>query len=230
MFIVSPSTLRNPSALEMRTAPKRMLGRVTLIPRKGLSGRQFLRLIFEVQILRFLLPLIPFVVAMLIWPHLALPISQAPIPMLMVIGFVEMRVLSVKPDARDALISDADMARGLDAFRFNANQILNRIAAHRDLSEAEIMLVVEQSTLARIPPLTLVSIQEAQPKARVLDLDVEERAMIASTLFDADLTEKDLQLIALRENENLRTVTLDTRSVSAHARMAAMIAPKAQAG
>jgi hypothetical protein len=223
MFIVCPSTIWNASALETQNAPKRMLGRITLLPRRGIGLRTLARLVFEIQILRYLVPLIPFVVAMLIWPHLALPISQAPVPMLIVIAVVETKVLSISPSARDTLISDADMERGLDAFRFNATKILTRIAVNHDLTEGEIMLVVEQSEIARVPPLTLVSVQKAAPKAAVLDLSPEERHMIQDTLFDDPHTARQMHLIALRQNENLRSVTLDVHSVSAHARMAALM-------
>lgn len=223
MFIVCPSTIINASALETQNAPKRMLGRITLLPRRGIGAGTLLRLIFEIQILRYLVPLIPFVIAMIVWPHLALPISQAPVPMLIVIAVVETKVLSIKPDARESLISDADMARGEDALRFNATRILTRMAANRDLTEGEIMLVVEQSEMARVPPLTLVSVQSVTPKAAVLDLSSEEQDVLRETLFDAENTERQMHLVALRQNENLRSVTLDVSTVSAHARMAALM-------
>ncbi len=194
-----------------------------MVPRRGIRFGVLCRLIFEIQILRYLLPLVPFVVAMLVWPHLALPISQAPVPMLIVIAVVETKVLSIKPDARAALIEDADMARGLDALRFNATRILTRIAADRKLSDSELLLVVEQSEIARIPPLTLVSIQQSQPKAHVLDLTQQECELIQTTLFDGDISERQLHLISLRQAENLRSIALDTRSISAHARMAALM-------
>jgi hypothetical protein len=53
------------------------------------------------------------------------------------------------------------------------------------------MLVAEQSELARVTPLTLVSVQSAVPEPHVLDLDAEDRAILQDTLFDADLTEAD---------------------------------------
>lgn len=222
MFIVSPGTVLNDGALEMRNAPKRMIGRIAILPRRGASFRTVMRIVFEIQLLRYLLPLLPLVVAMLIWPSLALPIAQAPLPMFLIIILFEMRVLAYKKEARPGLIDDDDMARGLDAFRFNAGRILTRIAAMRNLTEGEILLVVEQSELARVPPLTLVSVQEARPDAQVLDLSEEERALIEEGLFDDQLTEKRLHLIALRESENLRTVALDVATISAHARMAAL--------
>lgn len=221
MFIVSPSTLYNASALETRAVPKRMIGRISLIPRRGASWRLVLRLIFEVQVLRFLIALLPFVIAMVVWPHLALPISQAPIPMLFLIYFVETRVFDIPRDKREALISDADRDRTLDALQFNAKRVLRRIVARKGIAEGEIHLVVEQSEMGRVPPLTLVSVQQATPKPSVLELEAEDRALLSEELFDATLTEKKLQLVALRERENLRSVMIEAREISAHARMAA---------
>ena len=93
MFIVTPTTLLNSAALETRQVPKRMLGRIAVIPRRGASLGLCARLLFETQILRYLLPLVPFVIAMLVWPRLALPIAQAPVPKVLVIALVEMKVL-----------------------------------------------------------------------------------------------------------------------------------------
>ena len=223
MIIVSPSTIWNASALETRTIPKRVLGRVTLLPRSGLSIRTLLRLIFEIQLLRYALPLIPFLIAMFTWPRLALPIAQAPVLMLMAIALVEMRLLSVRRKDRDALIGDGDMARTLDALNFNATRLLTRLAARRGLTRGELMLVIEQSELARIAPLTLVSVQRREPDPEVLTLGPDERQMILEGLFDDQVTEQELHLVALRENENLRSIALDAASISAHARMTALL-------
>jgi len=223
MFIVSPSTLYNASALETRAVPKRMIGRISLIPRRGANWRIILRLVFEVQVLRFLIALLPFVVAMFIWPHLALPISQAPIPMLFLIYFVETRVFDVPKEKRAALISDVDRDRTLDAFQFNGKRALTRIAAQKEIAEGELHLVVEQSEMGRVPPLTLVSVQQATPAPVVLELDEADRAILTGTLFDDTLTEQKLQLVSLRERQNLRSVMIEARDISAHARMAATL-------
>ncbi len=223
MFVVTPSTMLNRAALETRQVPKRMLGRIAVLPRAGASGRLWLRLIFEMQLLRFLIPLIPFVLAMVIWPHLALPISQAPVPMMLVIGFVEMRVLAISPEARKTLISEAEIARGQDALRFNARRVLTKIAARNEMKTGELSLVVEQSELARVPPLTLVSVQQSHPEPEVLDLSAEDRALLEQELFDADLTEGLLHRISLAGRENLHMVTLDVATISAHARLSALI-------
>lgn len=190
--------------------------------------RTLLRLIFEVQALRYVLPLIPFVIAMFVWPHLALPIAQAPILMVLVVGFFEMRLLAVKREEREKLITEVDMASTLDALRFNATRLLTRLAARRGLTSGELLLVIEQSQLARIAPLTLVSIQQREPAPKVLTLDTDERQMIREGVFDAQLTERKLHLVGLRENENLRTIALDTATISAHARMTALLEGQAQ--
>jgi hypothetical protein len=223
MFIVSPSTLWNSRALETRGVPKRIIGRISLFPRQGATGRLVLRLLFEVQVLRFFAALMPFVVAMFVWPHLALPISQAPIPMLFLIFFVETRVFNMPKEKRESLISVADMERTLDALEFNARKVLTKITAHKGLQSGDVHLVVEQSELGRVPVLTLVSVQLAGSDPKVLDLDETERRMIENGLFDDSLTEQRLHHVILRQNRNLRSVVIDAREISAHARMAALM-------
>jgi hypothetical protein len=226
MFIVSPTTICNAQALDTRRVPKRMIGRISLIPRRGASWKVVARLIFEVQVLRYLAALAPFVIAMLLWPHLALPISQAPIPMLLVIALVETKVFNMPKDKREKLISEDDMARALDALRFNARRILTRIAARRDMKAGELLLVVEQSEISRVPPLTLVSVQQAEPEPMVLDLDARDRALIEAELFDDRLTPSVLHHVGLRQRQNLHSVSLDAREISAHARIAALVSAR----
>jgi hypothetical protein len=228
MIIVSPSTIWNSGALETRSVPKRVLGRITILPRTGVCTGTLLRLIFEVQVLRYVLPLVPFVIAMFVWPHLALPIAQAPILMVMVVAFCEMRLLAIGREDRDKLITDSEMASTLDALRFNATRLLTRLAARRGLTVGDLLLVIEQSQLARIAPLTLVSLQQREPAPMVLTLDADERRMIREGLFDDQLTERKLHLVGLRENENLRTISLNTATISAHARMTALLDRQAQ--
>lgn len=228
MFIVCPSTVWNSAALETRSVPKRMIGRIAILPRAGVSGHTIARLIFEVQVLRFFIALAPFIIAMLIWPHLALPISQAPIPMLFLIYFVETRVLNMPKEKRAALIDEDDMQRTLDALDFNARRLLTRIGARQDLTEGMLHLVIEQSEMARVPPLTLVSVQIDGAETRVLDLDATDRALIDEMLFDESLTPAQVHLVTLRQNQNLRSVAIDLRDISAHARMAAKVASTPQ--
>jgi hypothetical protein len=89
------------------------------------------------------------------------------------------------------------------------------------MSEGELALVLEQSELARVTPLTLVSVQSPTPGPHVLDLDAEERAILETRLFDDDLTERMLHNANLREDRHIREVKVAAESVSAHARLAA---------
>jgi hypothetical protein len=61
-------------------------------------------------------------------------------------------------------------------------------------------------------------------RPEVMRLSNEERALVAATLFEPPLDEARLHLIGLARDEGLHQVTLDARSVSAHARLAALIA------
>ena len=223
MFVVSPTTIWNAAALETRSAPKTLIGRMTVLPRAGGSARLWLRILFESQILRFSVALSPFVVAIFVWPDLALPIAQAPVAMLIVVGIVEMRVLRVRNESRAGIVPADDAARALDALRFRGERALAKIAARRGLRTGELMLVVEQSDLARVAPLTFVSVQVGGAAPEVLALDQEERAILHAALFGEGFTERALHLANLRENRFLRTVTLEARAVSAHARMVALM-------
>lgn len=226
MLVVSQDTIRNASVLETRSLPKKFFGRVQLLPRGG-SVVLILRLVLEVQLLRYLAALLPFVAIPFLSRDLALPVTQAPIAMLIVIAFVEMKILRLSPKARARLLDEDEAARRLDTFRFRAQAALRRIAARRDLSEGELMLVLEQSELARVPPLSLVSVQTALPEPHLLALDGDERAILDQTLFDADLTEKMVHAANLRDDIMIREVRIETRGVSAHARMAAYLDKRA---
>ena len=222
MFIVSQSTVLNSAALEMRHVPRRFLGRVTLIPIRGAGAALLLRMIFEVELLRYLAALLPFVVAALIWRDSALAIAQAPLLMFLLIYAVEMRFLRLTPAKRDMLLDQAEADRGLDLLRVRALSILTRIGSGRALLRGTLHLVVEQSDLARVAPLTLVSVQTEDGPA-ILTLTAAEEALIHETLFRAPLTERQMLLINLCQNEYLRDVRLDLNAISAHARLAALI-------
>ncbi|ULB10370.1 hypothetical protein ORIO_10720 [Cereibacter azotoformans] len=223
MFIVSPSTVWNRSALETRQVPRRIFGRVLLLPRRGFPLRLIWRIVFETQMLRFLAVLAPFVVAMLIWRQSALAIAQAPLLMIVAILFVETNVLRIPKERREKIIDRAEADRGLDLLQVRGRTILTRIAARRKLERGVLHLVIEQSDMAHITPLTFVSVQsEAGPE--IVRLSREEEAMIRKTLFEAPLSERKLLRINLLENVFLRDVTLDMRGVSAHARLAALSA------
>ncbi|PWR03641.1 hypothetical protein DKT77_05735 [Meridianimarinicoccus roseus] len=226
MILIAPNTVWNPRALETRRVPRKLLGRVAILPRQRLPVRIWARLVVEGQFLRFSLALSPFVAAMFIWPESALPISQAPLAMLLVIGVVEMKLLRVPRDRRDEVVDAATADRTLDTLRFRARRVLGRIAARRGLDRGAMHLVVEQSELARIAPLTLVSLQAepgvGAPQAAVLTPDPEERAWLAG-LFDDTLTERDLHLANQRADLFLRDIAFEAQTVSAHSRLAALM-------
>ncbi len=222
MLIITEATLANPGVLETASRPKRFLGRVALFPRGGGVGA-WARLIAEVQLLRYIAPLLPFVGFALVFRELALPFTQAPLLMLIAIIVVEMRVLRLSKTARMRLVSEEEAARRLDALTFRARACLRRIAARHALADGELRLVIEQSELARIPPLTLVSVQVDKPRPRVLALDEGDRAVLQTGLFDAELTERDLLAVNHREDRYLRDIAQEARAVSAHARLAALL-------
>lgn len=183
------------------------------------------RLVFEVEFLRYMAALMPFVVATLIWRDYALAIAQAPIPMLILIYLVEARLLRVPPGQRAALVSEAEADRGLDLLRERARSILTKIAAGRGIEAGHLHLVIEQSEMLRIAPLSLVSVQ-SEDGPEILDLSRDERALVHATLFQPPLTERELQKIGLARKIALHDVGLDAREVSAHARLAALRAAR----
>lgn len=234
MFIVSPQTVTRPHMLEMRQVPRRFLGRGLLIPRRGGTGGLVARMIFEVEMLRYLGALLPFAVAALVWQDQALAIAQAPLLMVFVIYGVEMRFLRVPPARRAAMIDPADAERGLDLLAVRARAILTQIAAGRGLAQGHLHLVIEQSDLCRLPPLTYVSVQsEGGPEViapEVIALSPGEEALLRDALFQPPLDERRLHRINLRQDEFLRDVGLDLRTISAHARLAAIAARVSAAG
>lgn len=226
MFLVTPDTVLNPGALVTRQVPRRLFGRVTLWPRRGAGLRLGLRMLAEVQLLRYSAPLLPLLAIGFTWPQTALPLAQAPILMVLLIGLVEVRLLRLSPQARAALCTGTDAARTLDLLSAQGRAILTRIAAGRELGPGRLHLVVEQSDLARIPPLTYVSIQHEPDGGRpvVLVLTAAEEAMIRASLLAGAQDEAALWRANAREGVMLRMVTLDPASVSAHARLQALMA------
>ncbi|WP_439123015.1 hypothetical protein [Marivita sp.] len=222
VFVLSPDTVWNPKALETGSVPRKVLHRIALLPKGGGFGL-IARVIMENEPLRYFIALSPFVAAMFIWRDLALPISQAPVAMIIVIGFFEMKVLRISADKREALVAEDDAERVLDTLNYRARRLLTKLAAHRGQTSGTFMLVVEQSELAHVTPLTLVSVQTSDGKPRVLPLDAIERDLIRAELFDADFTERALHNANLREDVYLRSATFDARGVSGHARLAALL-------
>jgi hypothetical protein len=228
MLIVTDDTIANRGVLETRSLPKKFLGRVQLVPRKG-GLRLWARLIVEIQILRYLSALLPFVAIPLMSRDLALPVTQAPLAMLVVIALVELKVLRLSKAGRERAVEADEAARRLDTLAFRARACLRRIAARHGVTEGALRLVIEQSELARIPPLTLVSVQTDQPETRLLALDEGDRAVLAEGLFDADLTERDLLAVNHRDDLYIRDIAQEARAVSAHARLAAALEKRAAA-
>lgn len=220
-FIMTPSTVLSPGVLDVRKIPRRFLsiGR-SVYPREVLSTL-FWRAVIERPSTRYILFLLPFVLIIVLRPGYALAMSQAPLLMLGVILLVEHYVLSVPSlEARKRLIDPADADQAMDLLGLRAREVLTRIATGRDIAAGELHLVIEQSGLMRIPPLTYLSIQ--REGEGFLDLDSAEREMLSEALFDTDLDERLLQRINVRDDKMDRVFTLDTTTISAHARLAAM--------
>lgn len=224
LHIVTPQTVLSGASLSLGSAPRPLLWRgLGVAPRAPLGKALFWRMLFEQSLPRYLIALVPFPIAMLLRPDLALPIAQAPLFMFALVYLVETNVLAVPRDRRAALIGEAEAARGLDTLRDRSLRVLTRIAAGRRLADGRLHLVVEQSPLARVAPLTLVSVQAETPAPEILSLSPDEQAIIREGLFDEALSERLLQTINLSQNEFLRSTALEPRTMSAHARLAAMM-------
>lgn len=223
MLIVTHATVRNPAILRVRQLPRRFFGRVTVWPKGRISLPLLLRIIVEFQWVRYSLSLLPLVGIGMTWTGLALPLAQAPLLMLVLLWWVEMRLLRVPARKRAGLIDRAEAERGLDLLRVQARAVLTQIAAGRGLRGGQLHLVVEQSELGIFTPLTYVSVQsDAGPE--VLSLTPAEQDLIAKGLFQTPLTEQGLHRINRSQNIFLQDIALDTRAVSAHARLAAALA------
>ncbi len=227
MLILTDATLCNPGVLETRSLPKKFLGRVFIAP-STTSFRIWGRLLVEMQFLRFMVTLMPFALTPMMARDLAVPVMQAPALMVLLIVLVELKVLRLTARARAAQVGPDEAARRLDALSFRARDCLRRIAARHDLREGALRLVLEQSELARIPPLTLVSVQSDTPRPHVLALDPDDRDILGKGLFDDALSERDLLAANHRDNLYLREITQETRAVSAHARLAALLEASAR--
>ncbi len=226
MFIITKSTVTNSAVLETRSLPKRFFGRVLVLPRRGSLGL-WARILLEIQLLRYLTTLMPFVLLVFISGEIALTVSQAPVIMLMVIFVMEFRILRMPKAARQKLVDADEAARRLDMLAFRARACLRQIAARREIAEGTLHLVIEQSDFARVTPLTYVTVQTDMPEPLVLNLDAEDIGILEAGLFDADLTERDLLHVNLRDETYLRDIAQDARGVSAHARLAAWMDRKA---
>jgi len=126
---------------------------------------------------------------------------------------------------RKALVTEDQADAGLDTLRARARTLLGRIAARRGLKSGRLHLVIEQSDLLRVPPLTLVSVQ-SEEGPELLALDASEREMLTNELFAPPLTERALQHIGLARRIEVHDLTLDPATISGHARMAALMAAR----
>lgn len=222
MLILTNATLWNPGVLETRSLPKKFLGRVLVVPLTA-NIRIWSRLLVEMQVVRFAVTLLPFALSPILVADLAVPVMQAPALMVMLVVLVELRVLRLTAAERAAQVEPDDAARRLDILSFRARACLRTIAARHDLREGSLRLVVEQSELARVPPLTLVSVQGDVPRPHVLSLKSDDRDLLQQGLFDNAFSELDLLSVNHRDNLYIREITQEARAVSAHARLAALL-------
>jgi hypothetical protein len=220
MFIITRATLSNPAGLEFRQIPRRFLGLAPVWPRQA-GWRLKLRLVVEREPLRYVVALSPFAGVALVWNDSALAISQAPALMVLAVYVVEMRLLRPSAAARAKLLDAADRDRALDLLAARCRSLLTRIAAGRRMTRGTLHLVIEQSELARVAPLTLVTVQWSEGPA-ILDLTTEEMALLRDRLFAPPLTEAAMQRLSLARNESVHSVALDLPGIPAHARMAAL--------
>lgn len=222
MLILTNATLWNPGVLETRSLPRKFLGRVLIAP-SSTSFRIWARLLVEMQPLRFAVTLLPFAISPILMRDLAVPVMQAPALMVILVVLVELKVLRLTAKARTGQVGPDEAARRLDTLAFRGRSCLRSIAARRDLREGALRLVVEQSELARIAPLTLVSVQSDTPRPHVLALDPKDRELLCEGLFDDAFSERDLLAVNHRDNRYVREITQEARAVSAHARLAALL-------
>lgn len=221
MFIVTHDTIRNRSQLDLREIPRIFLGRVLVWPRIEGDWRLKLRLIFEIEGLRYFVELAPFALVALVWRESAVGVAQAPALMVLMVFAIEMRLLRPTAEGRLRLMDEAERDRMSDLLAVRGRAILTRIAAGRRMTEGALHLVIEQSELARVAPLTFVSVQWSEGP-QILDLTQAERGMLRDQLFAAPLTEAAMHRLSLARAQALHSVVLEVRTIPAHARMAAL--------
>lgn len=229
--LLTPDRLIRPGELKPARVPIRISRVGTgLRPRLSPLGATFWRFMLEKPFPRYMAALTPIVLVMLIWPDISLPVSQAPVPMFMLIFVIETRVLSIPTEAGRKRLIDPDAAgRALDLFQQRGTEILTGFAARAGVQDGPLVLVVEQSRMARVPPLTFVSIQQRHGETAVLTPDAVALSALETELFGGDLPEKLLQRVNLSQNIFLRTVELDPATISAHARLDALAVQRAAA-
>ncbi|MEM9708199.1 MAG: hypothetical protein AAF871_05355 [Pseudomonadota bacterium] len=214
----------NRSLLTTKSVPRRVLSLgLFLVPRVPPWRGVFWRAIFEHALARYTVALSPFVIVMAIWPRMALPIAEAPLLMFLFVWLFEKYGLSVpSAEARRALILEDEAGRLLDRIRVAGEAQLSRIGADREIETGMLHLVIEQSAYARVPPLTLVSVLLEAEKIEILNLSRDECDALGRALFPEADTERALHRAGLAEGVQIRRFAFDPRTITAHARLAAL--------
>ncbi|WP_145106354.1 hypothetical protein [Cereibacter sediminicola] len=224
IFVLAPSTTFNRKTLKARRFPGRFAEPQRPLPRRLMLSTAFWRMAAESAMLRNGAVVAPIPAAVLVAPDLVTAsLALSPI-LLFLLLFAEGHLVPVRPRSGD----EDEVARVLDLLRLRGRSVLTRIAAERGILKGRLTLVIEQSSLARLPPITLVSIQNSAD-GRVLDLSDEEQRMVRETLFTDGLRESALLRVNLVEKKPMREVSLEAHSISAHARLAAMARTVAKA-
>ncbi|MCE6952688.1 hypothetical protein LAZ40_24585 [Cereibacter sphaeroides] len=218
IFVLAPSTIFNRWTLKARRLPRLMLAEAQRpLPRRLMLSSAFWRMAAESPMLRNAAVIAPIPAAVLVAPDLvtaSLGLSPA---LLFLMLFAEGNLVPVR--ARKGEAEEAE--RVLDLLRTRGRAVLTRIAASRGVAKGKLTLVVEQSSLARLPPITLVSVHSASDNA-VIDLSRDEQRMLREGLFAEGLDEAMLLRVNLVQKTPVREVSLEAGSISAHARLAGM--------
>lgn len=197
-----------------------MLGRgLRLVPRRPLSHPMLWRIVLDQAPLRLFVGMAPLPLAVALPASLALPLT----PVLMVAAILAAERLFFSA-GRGAAMGEAEAGRALDLLRVRARDALARIVAGRDTASEPLHLVVEQSPLARLPVLTLVSVQApgaSGGRLEPVELSERERAVLREHLFDDELGEACLHRVNCAQNRFVREIPFEAGSVTAHARLMA---------
>ncbi len=217
ILVLAPSTIFNRRTLQARRFPGRFAAPQRPLPRRLLFSSAFWRMAAESAMLRNGAAVAPIPAAVLVAPDLVTAsLALSPILLFLTL-FAEGNLVPVRARSGD----EDQVARVLDLLRLRGRTVLTKIAAGRGILAGRLTLVVEQSSLARLPPITRISVLGGA-EGRVLDLTAEEQHMIRETLFAEGLGEAALLRVNLVEKKPMREVSLEASSVSAHARLAAM--------
>lgn len=222
IFVMTHSNILNLWALKTKRVPKLMLkGPERPWPKQLVGSLTFWRILLESPVLRNGGALLPLGVAKLFLPHLVTPALALSATLIFLLLAVEGNLLPIR--ARDG--EEREIERVLDLLRQRGRAVLTRIAAARGVEAGTLVLVVEQSSFAYLPRLTILSVQSLDDKT-VLKLEPEEQRALGETLFAEGLTEQALLRVNLVRGRFLREVSLDAATISAHARLAGLAATR----